>query len=551
MHCWPTCGNARTAEAVFEQARRSHLDRIRMYDQFDRGHDSLREQLMAALPPKPARSQADRLARGWRHMGDFVMSIKHHTRRWAAIGLVSAAACIVLAFLLMTFAGGKSAFATAIEQFRNARTIVCHVSSSASVPEGAPEMRMHTTGNLYYSAEYGSRQEIMLNGIMTIIQYTRPDGSTVMVQPMARNYTVCDAQASDDQTRWASNPDAFIRALSRAQGPGHPRIGSQERSTGSRRSDTRSLARRSASAIVTVPGRNSGSMPVRICRFGTWLNCLWHRPAARSRWSTISSSGIRRWTQNLFNPDIPADYTRIDVSAQAAAAVDEAALLKGLQNYADLAGKYPPATDPTTITTDLSSELAQRMAKSMFGRGPKMPDQQTMMQKSTEISVGLKFYQKLISDGCSPEYHGDAVSPGQADAVLLRWKTSRRPVASHLRRSACRDGQQPVVGVTAELDRPRASGASVMDPCQTTRGPMYCRKCGYHLAGLSANRCPECGRVFEPANRRTYLVEQTATVTEPSAYYGRLASCAGGSCNRGPKPRFMLAGEAAGKRAGY
>ena len=34
---------------AYEQVRRSHLDRIRMYDQLDRGHDSLREQLMAAL----------------------------------------------------------------------------------------------------------------------------------------------------------------------------------------------------------------------------------------------------------------------------------------------------------------------------------------------------------------------------------------------------------------------------------------------------------------------------------------------------------------------
>jgi uncharacterized protein (TIGR03382 family) len=34
---------------------------------------------------------------------------------------------------------------------------------------------------------------------------------------------------------------------------------------------------------------------------------------------------------------------------------------------------------------------------------------------------------------------------------------------------------------------------------------MYCRQCGYRLFGLSANRCPECGQVFDPANRGTYL----------------------------------------------
>lgn len=33
---------------------------------------------------------------------------------------------------------------------------------------------------------------------------------------------------------------------------------------------------------------------------------------------------------------------------------------------------------------------------------------------------------------------------------------------------------------------------------------MYCRQCGYHLAGLSENRCPECGRTFDQGNPRTF-----------------------------------------------
>ncbi len=41
----------------------------------------------------------------------------------------------------------------------------------------------------------------------------------------------------------------------------------------------------------------------------------------------------------------------------------------------------------------------------------------------------------------------------------------------------------------------------MMGPAQS----LYCRTCGYQLAGLSANRCPECGRPFDPDNRRTFL----------------------------------------------
>jgi hypothetical protein len=32
----------------------------------------------------------------------------------------------------------------------------------------------------------------------------------------------------------------------------------------------------------------------------------------------------------------------------------------------------------------------------------------------------------------------------------------------------------------------------------------WCKTCGYVLDGLSENRCPECGRGFDPANRRTF-----------------------------------------------
>ncbi len=44
-----------------------------------------------------------------------------------------------------------------------------------------------------------------------------------------------------------------------------------------------------------------------------------------------------------------------------------------------------------------------------------------------------------------------------------------------------------------------------MSQCLPSPGLMFCRKCGYQLTGLSENRCPECGRPFDPGWRRTYL----------------------------------------------
>ena len=33
---------------------------------------------------------------------------------------------------------------------------------------------------------------------------------------------------------------------------------------------------------------------------------------------------------------------------------------------------------------------------------------------------------------------------------------------------------------------------------------MLCRECYYPLHGLTENRCPECGRAFDPEDRRTF-----------------------------------------------
>jgi Leucine rich repeat len=33
---------------------------------------------------------------------------------------------------------------------------------------------------------------------------------------------------------------------------------------------------------------------------------------------------------------------------------------------------------------------------------------------------------------------------------------------------------------------------------------MFCRKCGYALVGLESQVCPECGRPFDPGNRKTF-----------------------------------------------
>ncbi len=37
--------------------------------------------------------------------------------------------------------------------------------------------------------------------------------------------------------------------------------------------------------------------------------------------------------------------------------------------------------------------------------------------------------------------------------------------------------------------------------------PMFCHSCGYRLDHLESDRCPECGRVFEPADPTSYTLD--------------------------------------------
>jgi hypothetical protein len=68
----------------------------------------------------------------------------------------------------------------------------------------------------------------------------------------------------------------------------------------------------------------------------------------------------------------------------------------------------------------------------------------------------------------------------------------------------CRAGR----GLRRErVDFPHRNDAdeAIMTKKQATAPSMYCRHCGYALVGLSQNRCPECGRPFDPSNPRTFL----------------------------------------------
>lgn len=344
--------------------------------------------------------------------GRFTVMLQSRKAKWSFAA--AAAAAIVLAVGFWPHQAGRdagSAFAVAIRQFREARTIVCNVS-------GAPGDTVvgAVSGKLYVSAEQGSRLEMLMGPTPMMIMYSSPQGAQTIVNPPLRTYTVIESPADAPAGPPANSADGFIVALAKLQGQA-----------------TRELGRQVVDGVDSIGYEIAGELlgigKGDEVRSELWIDAATYLPVRYVAEMPMSGFDGRyqlvydrfEWDTpldpQLFVPQIPSDYTRLDAKPPAP---DESALIQGLGNYAELTGKYPPKLDASTMVTDFSTALGRRLGAEM-ARGGKVPDQKTIMQKSVEIGSGITYYQQLVREGREPQYHGTTVQPGQADAVLLQW----------------------------------------------------------------------------------------------------------------------------------
>ena len=407
----------RTCRAQFEAARRDHIDRVRMYEAFDRGHDMLREQLMAALPDEaPRRFGADRLARGWARLGGYVMSLNTTTGR-RAIAVLAPAACILIAVAIFLPPGQKSAFAAAIEHLERARTIVCRVT----MPEGLKlhGMQFSAQGQLHMSDEYGSHSEMSMNGAVMIRQYAPVTGPMLLIQPMTRTYMEVDASELGFAGMTEQSPDAFVRALFTLTDDAATELG------------TDTVEEREVIGY-RIPGEKLGFPPPRDPEAEEAYAELWVDRETRLPARFLVSMPILaqdttlkmaydqfEWDvpleADLFEPDIPEDYVKLEARL---ARPTEAALMNALQRIRGLTGgRYPTSFDSISVLAELHPMITKAGMKQLDELG-----QTGIIELGMEISGGAMYYMKLVRDGHEPEYFGDTVTADDADQVLLRWK---------------------------------------------------------------------------------------------------------------------------------
>ena len=406
--------HARTCAACRERlrhARQMHTQLVRAYEAFDRDHDQLREEFMAALPP---RAPADVRAGGWRPGGFIMRMTQSRPRRLAA--MLVPAACVVAAVSIFLASGQRSALAAALEHLQAARTIVCHIS----MPEGLEVQGMSLKGDgmLYMSDAFGTFSTIKVNGMVVSQSYAPPDGPLTVVQPLSKTYMKIDVSGLDPEDINAQNPGVFLEQLAQLKAEaatelgtrtigGHEAIGyripGDKLGFGSSGKDgLTAFAELWVATETNLPVELSVSVPmpqserplvVRYDRFE------WDVPLAAS----------------LFQPKIEDDYTQLDMKL---ARPSEEALLNALDRFRTITGgQYPSDFSPVTAMSELFTMPHSEEGRKLLEHA----DQQQLIELSAEITAGVIYYMKLIREGREPQYFGDDVTADEGDKVLMRW----------------------------------------------------------------------------------------------------------------------------------
>ncbi|MCP4250722.1 MAG: hypothetical protein GY778_27090 [bacterium] len=415
----PLLAHARICDACwakYEVARLDHVDRVRMYETFDRDHDERREQLMAALPDTvPHRNGTGGALRVWNRLGDYVMSLNTSTGRRALAVLVPAA-CLLFIVGWFVVGGEQSAFATAIDRLKQAKTITCRIS----MPKGFEMhgMQIQAEGTLHMSDEHGSRVDMTMNGMPLTQQFTKLDGMTTSIQPLTKTYMEFDISQLGFMEVSEQTPDAFVRALFSLTDEAATELGSEV------------IDEREAVGY-RIPGEKLGfALPNSPDGDETYAE-LWvdlesrlparfliHMPIAVQDTSLTMVYDEFEWDQplepDLFDPAIPEDYTKLE--AQLVKPTEEA-LMNTLQRIRSLTdGRYPPALDSVSVLAALHPMITAQGRAELDELG-----QAGIMQLGLEVAGGAMYYMKLVRDGRDPEYFGETVTADDADQVLLRW----------------------------------------------------------------------------------------------------------------------------------
>ncbi len=393
-------------DRALNEAQLDHERLAQAYRAMDQNHESLRQQLLGSLPPAPPRkASAGSASRSW--IGRFAMK---HPVLGTAGSLAAAAAIIVIGSLFIDLGNGV-AFAQVVVRLQEIDTIVCHMNR---VMTG--DGQVHTVDvDVYISEEHGFRADVRSGDLLVGDQpaarmFARRGGPIVTVIPETKTYI--ELAVSEDQSN-RRRPGASLQRLgSLSEDAGEP-LG--QRVVAGRTVQVFGIAGRhlgfedpTARAELWVD--NETGLPVKL-----EISMPWTKPG----WRAVQTYDRFEWNTELddalFEPDIPADYTRVDLEMEEA---DEAALIRGLELFSELSGgAYPKSLDIMRSSREFEALLLER-----FDQDSDPDAIRSLTQKGLILAGASGFYRQLIAQNAEPAYFGPWVRAGQPLTILMYWQ---------------------------------------------------------------------------------------------------------------------------------
>lgn len=414
-------------------ARRTHVQRLRMYEAFDRDHDRLREQLLAALPDGVAGADAPAPRQGLR-LREFFMSLNTVTTRRAA-ALLLPAACILVAVGVFLWPGSeKNAFAAAVARIRTATTIVCRFQTfmnDAETPLQTGTLRLSGLHGMQFDARMDTAGIGESGGFSMSLVHPK-GGPLVVLQPtfkIAMRLHVPDGFAGGIAGVWdQSTPDAFIDGFRRLTGEADRRLERRNLDGVEVEGYEVSAARLGLEPLGATPSSQGAENVARL-----WVDARTLLPVRMEIEVTQEMMGMGAihlraaydrfefdtpLDASLFVPNVPAEFRVVEATVPT---MGEETMLAALRLFAEVTGHYPVALDPARVTSEVMVKLAASGKVKADPADPSAVFTDELVQNTMTLSMGVAYAQQLVRDGRNPEYFGSVVAPGDAAETLMRW----------------------------------------------------------------------------------------------------------------------------------
>ncbi len=363
------------------------------------------------------------------------------TRRFSMKRMIkfAVAACVIFAVI-----GGISildkgttgiALADVVQRVQQARIIFykMHVTTTGQ-PLTASDAPMNISGAVWISNDYGMKMEMNMNDQPGSVTYLLPaQKKLVSVMPEMKKYMEIDL-----------NDDLLSRIKQQNQDPREwiqKMVNSQYTSLGKSTLDGIEVE----GFESTDPALAGGVAEHIVVRL--WVDTQTGYPVQLEMQMDMNEGKTQmhsvindfQWNHEVdaaaFTPQIPDDYTALP--KMQLPKMDEQSAVAGFKAYLELTGSYPENLSMTGLSDGIQKASRDENAmKKQFDPAQyegltkaeamkKAQDQ--ALQKTMDIMMPIQslamFYMTLVQDQREPAYYGKVVTPGDAQSILLRWKT--------------------------------------------------------------------------------------------------------------------------------